>query len=95
MRLYPVQESELNTMSHLNTLSNIFFSIGSLCLSVSLSLWTGLLIEAGKGSVGGNDANTTERLCFIGAVLFYLAGSWSVYAKHSTISLIKKEASDG
>jgi len=93
VKIYPIQESELWTMSVLNTLSTFMFTLGGIFLSVTLSIWTGILVDGGKAA-GTGQAVKMEWACFVIAAIFWIVGIWAIIVKRNEIHRIKAESSE-
>lgn len=91
VRIYPIEEGELNTLSILNTLSAICFSISSFFGSLALSLFTNLLTTPAFPS----QATIEHVLESVFTLLTFIPlgiGIWALVAKKSEINRIKNQS---
>lgn len=86
MRVYPIYEQEMNTLSHFNTIALIFFSIGSFFLSplLEIILSNSISLESGNKS--------SLVIMILVAIAFYIGGSVCLFSRHNLIKKIKKES---
>ena len=91
-RVYAVHENELTTLSHLNTLALIFFSIASSLLTFSASIWVAAAFQQSLTTAGTALTDILAPAAALLSLLLYCCGGWSLYVKKSTLNAIRQEA---
>lgn len=94
MRSYLIYDSELKSISMLNGLATLFFSLGSFCASITLGLWSNLFatdspseIAKKYGSILESVLGTVSGACFLIAFVITMC-------RQSEVSRIKRESGE-
>lgn len=88
VRTYAIQESELNSLTILNSVAMLLFSFGGFCLSITVNIATGTL-TAGAPISGA--ATFAQYASLVVATMCYGIGGWTLWRGRSQIAIIKKE----
>ena len=93
VRIYPITEGELKTISIMNTLAIVFFSLGSALLSFALGIIVNCAIEGQLTEVANTLLRVVAPICGILSLISYGIGIWALIAKKSELGRIGKESS--
>ena len=86
-------ENELNQISHLNTLSTIFFSVGSALISIAIGVWVDAAFQTEPISATAEVLKSVVLpIIVVLGVLCYAGGIWQICARKSMLNTIKKES---
>ena len=92
-RMYVIPENELNQISHLNTLSTIFFSVGSALISIAIGVWVDAAFQTEPISATAEVLKSVVLpISVVLGVLCYAGVIWQICARKSMLNTIKKES---
>jgi hypothetical protein len=92
VKAYAVFETEMHTLSFLNTLATTFFSIGSSLASIAIGIWAnGKFTEklSPQADILANFA--APGLCVLAAIFVGL-GIWAICRKQTVLDAIRSES---
>jgi hypothetical protein len=90
VRLYPIIESELDSVAMLNSLATLFFSLGSSGFSIAFALWSGMFIESTPSEAAKQAMPVLICVFALVGCLFTGLGVWAWRRKGSELSKIKQ-----
>lgn len=92
VKVYNVTESELSSISLMNTLTIVFFSVGSGSLSIATTILLDLLMVSGSPAQEPSIAVLwISRTAIILSLIFYALGGLTWFKRHSEFNRIKSE----
>lgn len=92
VKVYAIQESEVDSLSHFNTLATVSFSLATLFTSLPISLWANAAFSTELTPIG---RIATFYLAPVGLILSgicCMSGIWALYKRSSTWSRIRSES---
>ena len=92
VRVYGVLQSELNTITMFNTLSTVFFSVGSFLLALGLGFLANAAFAERWPPEGAILAKVGSPLLCLVALICYLIAGWAVRSKRSAWQSICDES---
>jgi hypothetical protein len=92
VKAYPIFESELESLSFLNTMTLVFFSVGSAMVSFAFGIWTNAAFAEKLTAEGVVASNYGAPALLIAAVICYGLGGLSLYSRRQQWLKIKAES---
>ena len=93
VRIYPITEGELKTISIMNTLAIVFFSIGSALLSFALGIIVNCAIDGQLTEVANTLLRVVAPICGVLGIISYVIGILALVTRKSELGRISKESS--
>ena len=94
MRVYALPESELKSVSLMNTLASVFFSVASGLFSLAVGIWINSLFQIEMSSAGEILAKAFAPLALFLAMVSGALGIWALYTRGSTLKTIQDESNE-
>ena len=92
VRVYPLQEGEMTTLSVFNTLAIVFFSAGTGLLTFAVGLITDSIIEGRLTDSSRVLVYAVTPLCLVLALLSYCVAIWALRSRSSELDRIREES---
>lgn len=94
MKVYAINEHEVQTLSSLNAQATVFFSLGSFFLSAALGIWTNAAFATEPSAMSQVANMFIAPGCLVVAVAFMILGWVAMRSRNSTWQTIKNESSN-
>lgn len=95
VRAYPIFETELNSIAFLNTVSIVFFSVGSAFISFAIGIWTNAAFAERLTPEGVVLSKIGGPALCIAAALCYGLAIWALVTRRSEWQKIKDASKSG
>ena len=92
MNIYPIQESELRSISMFNTMAMFFYSIGTGLLSFGFGLYANGAMQESLTPTGTILKEIVAPICWAVSVCIYGLAIWSTKTKKSELGRILEES---
>ena len=93
VKIFAVTESELTNISLFNTIAIVLFSIGSICLGITLTIALDYVMSESPVSKEMQDAVKFIAIpSFMFALIFDFFGGWAILKKKSDFKKIQSES---
>jgi hypothetical protein len=93
VQAYPVFENEIRSISTLNSLSAVFFSIMSAFISFAVGIWVNALFVQNPPPEGKLLSEVAAPACCVAAVVAACLGIWAVCSRSNAWKDIRRESS--
>jgi hypothetical protein len=95
MRAFAIAEHEVRTISMMNTLATIFFSIGTTCLGVAIGIWTNAMFYEKLTPEGTILSHVAAPGLCVFWLIFVVLGFWALRSRSATWEAIRRESLSG
>ena len=92
VKAYPIFESELESLSFLNTMTLVFFSVGSATISFAVGIWTNATFAEKMTPEGVVASIYGAPVLLVAAAICYGLGGLALYSRRQQWSKIKTES---
>jgi len=92
VKAYGVTESEIEQLGMFNTLTTIFFSVGTAVLTFGVGLFVDWIMEGMPCNYGETLAKIGGSICIFIGVVLYIVGIIFIKHRRSTIQRIKRDS---
>lgn len=90
--MYVIPDTELSQISHLNTLSMVFFSVGSALFSFAIGIWVDASFQDQLPPVAEALKTVVSPILLVLGLLCYGCGVWQLLARRSMLKTIRDES---
>jgi hypothetical protein len=95
MKAFAIAEHEVRTISMMNTLATIFFSVGTTCLGFAIGIWTNAMFYETLTPEGRILSHMAAPILCAFALIFAGLGIWSLRSRSATWDAIRRESLPG
>lgn len=88
VKAYAVLETEVSSLSTLNTLATTFFSVGTGLASVSAGIWITAAYTENLSATGEVLAKTVAPLVLVLSCIFFWLARWAVQSRRSSWQVV-------
>lgn len=92
MKTYPVHETEMNSISLLNTGATLFFTLAGIPFGIAMSIWISAAFNSTQTQLGTLCALIVAPILLIFAVVFFVLGCTAWLQRRNLWSHIKSES---
>src|SRR5271155_2384791 len=90
MRAFAIAEHEVRTISTMNTLATIFFSVGTTFLGFAVGIWTNAMFYDSLTPEGRLLSHVASPILCVVALIFVALGIWALRSRSVTWDTIRR-----
>ena len=92
MTIYALNESEVRSISFMNTLAMAFFSLASACLTFALGVWVEGAFQENLSAEATVLNAMAPPICAVGTIVFAGLGIWALMHRGSMLKTVRSES---
>jgi uncharacterized membrane protein len=92
MKSYLILESEMSTLSMLNTGATICISIATFFASIAAGLWSNVFVADKPSDLAQKYGSTVQNSSIVIALIFVGFAAWLIRSRGSLVTQIKRES---